>query len=192
MQTCFVATRSRDTPSKSKVRRSVERLHNNQRHELDESACGRSNPPEDQFVLDSLDGPDVTSDVSDADQCDEEDDDDWTEETVSVAHAEMEVGSIYEDELVEDGDSLGEEIAVEEIPKAAQPPAALLIPPLTDGRPPPEKKSVKEMIAAYNKYPASGREAGLAAKPEGASAVGWTARVYETGQNVERIKTIYS
>jgi hypothetical protein len=124
---------------------------------MDESAYARNVPADDHFVLDPFDGPEVTSDVSDADQCadyaeeENDDDDDWTEETVSVAHTEIVVEGILENEVVDDDDSYEEEVVLEEDQRGVQPLAALMVPPLTEGIPALNKKNVKEIIALYDR-----------------------------------------
>jgi hypothetical protein len=151
----------------------------------------------DHFVLDPVESLEVTSDVSDVDSAGESDeggDDDWTEETVSVEHAEMEIGDILEDMHASDDASLEEEVIVEEfVPIAIEgtppdrvqeawpqrrieemrklPPSPLFIPPLVsnlngaeseepigalnNGSGTAKKRSVKEMIAAYDKSPSA-------------------------------------
>jgi hypothetical protein len=149
----------------------------------------------DHFILDPVDSPEVTSDVSDVDSAGESvegGDDDWTEETVSVEHAEVEIG----DTIACDEASLEEEMIVEEfVPiviegtppdriqeawprrrideKRKPPPSTLSIPPLVSnldgagseeptgaldngtGTGTAKKRTVREMIAAYDKSPAS-------------------------------------
>jgi hypothetical protein len=135
------------------------------------SVCAVETPPDDHFFLDHVDSPEITSDVSDVDNASHPlaDDDDWTEETVSVAQADMEIGSTHEDEILDDANSFEEEIVVDEeepdigrnqVRKVTYPPPALWIPPLTTDvdtagggseSPVPEKKTVKDMIAKYDR-----------------------------------------